>query len=165
MTNLNTQALFAEITAMGSADPIVKGQKPYEAKTVGDVRKNVLDRIEATINALNSYEDNGQSIKDNPLVSPMARRVRNGYQVKIGYGTRNEALIHFTNSKGETVSSKNFATIEETNQFLNKVEDFVSAKGLDEAIEKKLQSYRDRADLAKTARMNQDNENVVPMAS
>lgn len=164
MTTLNTQALFAEINAMGSADPIIKGQKPYEAKTVGDVRQNVLDRIEATINALNSYEDNGQSIKDNPLVSPMARRVRNGFQVKIGYGSRNEALITFTNSKGETVSSKNFATIEETNQFLNTVEDFVSAKGLDEAIEEKLVSYRQRAELAKQARGNND-EKIVAIAS
>ena len=51
------------------------------------------------------------------------------------------------------------------NQFLDKVEDFVSAKGMDEAIEEKLQSYLDHANLAKTARMHKDNEDVVPIVS
>ena len=51
----------------------------------------------------------------------------------------------------------------EKNQFLDKVEDFVSANGMDEAIEEKLQSYLDHANLAKTARMHKDNEDVVPI--
>ena len=56
-------------------------------------------------------------------------------------------------------------TIEEKNQFLDKVEDFVSAKGMDEAIEEKFQSYLDRANLAITTRMYKDNEDVLPIVS
>ena len=41
----------------------------------------------------------------------------------------------------------------------------MSAKGMDEAIEEKLQSYLDHANLAKTARMHKDNEDVVPIVS
>jgi len=166
MTNLNTQALFAEITAMGSTDPYVKVvAEEYTTKTMEYARdEEILPRIKATLDALNDWEDNGLSIKDNPLVSPMAKRVRNGFQVKVGYGTRNEGLMEFTNRKDKIVPYKSFASIEETIEFLNKVEEFVAAGGLDDAIEAKLQSYRDRAEEAKEARKNQDNENVVPMA-
>ena len=106
MTTLNTQNLMDQINAMGSTDPYVKVlPTEYTPKTMAYARdREILPRIKATLDALNSYEDNGQSIKDNPLVSPMAKRVRNGFQVKVGYGSRNEGLIEFINSDGQGVS-------------------------------------------------------------
>ena len=112
MTNLNTQNLMDQINAMGSTDPYVKVlPTEYTPKTMAYARdKEILPRIKATLDALNSYEDNGQSIKDNPLL--MAKRVRNGFQVKVGYGSRNEGLIEFINSDGQKVYHKSFASIE-----------------------------------------------------
>ena len=83
---LNFNQLAAEFGGINGK--LVKGKDAYQAKTVMDMVETIQENISTTIEALQSY--NGQK----GFKSPMARKVRNGIEVKVGYGSRNEKLFN-----------------------------------------------------------------------
>ena len=128
------------------------------------VNEVVIPNIEKTISALVNFDadkkdENGKRV---PLKSGMAKRVRNGYAVKVGYGEKNEGLFDFgvrlvrkdgkvvPNDKQQKMKSKLFAEKEDAIDFLNNL---VNEKWLlEEKCEVLLSSYRDRAEKGKEAR-------------
>ena len=80
------------ISQRSNAD-IALGKEVYENSTIADMRASILDNIDATITAIDEYD--GWSVRkfsEATFVSPLAKRVRTGVQVKIGYGAKNETL-------------------------------------------------------------------------
>ena len=69
----------------GQTNKLLKGPKPYKGRTLDEMATEVAGRIEETVQALDAWD--GEE-----LTAPMAKKVRNGVAVKIGYGAKNEAL-------------------------------------------------------------------------
>ena len=136
---LNFNQLAAEFGGINGK--LVKGKDAYQAKTVMDMVKTIQENISTTIEALQSY--NGQK----GFKSPMARKVRNGIEVKVGYGSRNEKL----SDDFEAVSFFE-EDIAKAIGYLRKVGSFIASGEAQEVLEAKLQSFRDRAELGKEAR-------------
>jgi hypothetical protein len=74
---LNETANFGTTGALGKAP-----ERKHQGQTITDMRQDIVIRAQQTIEALESYQG-GQ------LRAPMARSIRNGLCVKIGYGKRN----------------------------------------------------------------------------
>lgn len=83
---LNETANLGTTTKPGKA-----AKATYQGQTVTDMRNDLVSRAQSTIDALNIHEGGA-------LRAPMARSVRNGITVKIGYGKRN---VGFFDGKGE----------------------------------------------------------------
>lgn len=74
---------FNETANLGTTNKLSKAKKAtYQGQTVTDMRNDLVERAQATIKALEAH-------KGGPLRAPMARSIRNGIEVKIGYGKRN----------------------------------------------------------------------------
>lgn len=74
---------FNETANFGTTDKLGKAKKAtYQGQTVTDMRQDLVERAQASIKALETH-------KGGPLRAPMARSIRNGISVKIGYGKRN----------------------------------------------------------------------------
>jgi hypothetical protein len=142
------------LNSFGSTERFLIGPKPYDPKTVAEMADDIASDIEDAITALQNDEE-----------SKMVRKVRNGYRVKIGYGAKNESVITFgtkTLRNGKTVplnfrffeSKKEDRGIvrEEAIQFLTTVKGAIEAGQLNDVLEAKLDSYRDRAELGKAKR-------------
>ena len=69
---------------------IAIGKDPYVATTIADMREQMIERVEHTATAIDTFEgwNAPQNVTD--LKAPMAYRCRNGFKIKIGYGTKNE---------------------------------------------------------------------------
>jgi hypothetical protein len=67
---------------LGTTGPLAKRERKYQGQTVTDMRTDLITRARETIEALEAH-------KGRPLRAPMARSIRNGIEVKIGYGKRN----------------------------------------------------------------------------
>lgn len=67
---------------LGTTGPLAKRERKYQGQTITDMRQDLIERAEATIKALQEH-------KGRVLRAPMARSIRNGISVKIGYGKRN----------------------------------------------------------------------------
>lgn len=145
------------LNGFGSTERFLIGKEPYAPKTVAEMADDIATDIQDAITALENNEE-----------SKMVRKVRNGYRVKIGYGAKNEAVLKFpteTNednayrffeSKAEDREAKRIEAIE----FLTTVKDAFDAGQLNDVLEAKLESYRDRAEKGKEARSQ-----VVPLAA
>ncbi len=74
---------FVNRTAdLGTTGPLAKRKRTYQGQTVTAMRQDIIERALATIQALQEHK--GQTLR-----APMARSIRNGIAVKIGYGKRN----------------------------------------------------------------------------
>ena len=74
---------FNETANLGTTGALSKQPKrAYQGQTVTDMRHDIITRAQETITALEGYE--GSTLR-----APMARSIRNGISVKIGYGKRN----------------------------------------------------------------------------
>lgn len=67
---------------LGTTGPLAKRKRTYQGQTVTAMREDIIERAQTTIKALQEYK--GQTLR-----APMARSIRNGIAIKIGYGKRN----------------------------------------------------------------------------
>lgn len=67
---------------LGTTEKLVHKERTYQRQTVTDMRQDLISRAKATIEALGNH-------RSGPLRAPMARSIRNGIAIKIGYGKRN----------------------------------------------------------------------------
>jgi hypothetical protein len=137
------------LNGFGSTERFLIGKDPYDPKTVEDLVEAIATDIQDAITALENNEE-----------SKMVRKVRNGYRVKIGYGAKNEAVLKFPTATNENNAYRFFESkskhreakrIEAIN-FLLTIKDAFEAGQLDDVLEAKLESYRDRAAKGKEAR-------------
>lgn len=84
---------FVKRTAdLGTTEKLTRKERKYQGQTVTDMRQDLIERAQATIEVLKSHTGG-------PLRAPMARSIRNGIAIKIGYGKRN---VGFFKGEGET---------------------------------------------------------------
>lgn len=67
---------------LGTTGPLAKRKRTYQGQTVTAMREDIIERARTTIKALQEHK--GQTLR-----APMARSIRNGIAIKIGYGKRN----------------------------------------------------------------------------
>lgn len=67
---------------LGTTGPLAKRKRTYQGQTVTAMRQDLIGRAQTTIEALSNH-------RSGPLRAPMARSIRNGIAIKIGYGKRN----------------------------------------------------------------------------
>lgn len=72
----------ARTADLGTTGPLAKRKRAYQGQTVTAMRQDIVERAQATIEALGTH-------RSGTLRAPMARSIRNGIAVKIGYGKRN----------------------------------------------------------------------------
>lgn len=136
----------------GQTAPLKKDKEEYQKKTAAIMAKQVIEGIDKSILALTNYEEvvetaNGWSRKTHRLpVNPMVRLVRNGFQVKIGYGAKNEAIPDFYNKdeKGNLELPK-FRTAAEAISHLNDTKAAIQDGLVDGQFDQMLASYRKRS--------------------
>ena len=76
---------------LGTTEPLPRKERTYHGQNVTNMRRDIVERAKATIAALTTH-------KGRTLRAPMARSVRNGIAVKVGYGKSN---VGFYVGKGE----------------------------------------------------------------
>lgn len=119
---------FNETESFGTTKKLGKAKKAkYQGQTVTTMRQDLVTRAQATIDALDAY-------KGGTFRAPMARSIRNGIEVKIGYGKRN---VGFFEGKDEDriaiIPARNFARDEAfiAAAYLRKVINLVNAGEFD----------------------------------
>lgn len=131
----NATANLGSTTKPGKA---VKAK--YQGQTVTDMRNDLISRAQATIEALNAYE--GGTFR-----APMARSIRNGITVKIGYGKRN---VGFFDGKGDDraaiIPDRNFSRGEAfiAAAYLRKIINLVNAGEFDALLTNTLAAMASR---------------------
>ena len=95
---------FVSRTAdLGTTEKLARKERKYQGQTVTDMRQDLISRAKATIAALEAH-------KGLPLRAPMARSVRNGIEVKIGYGKRNVGFFEGQgDNRAAVIPDRNFA--------------------------------------------------------
>jgi hypothetical protein len=89
---------------LGTTEPLQRKVRKYQGQTVTAMRQDLIERAQATIKAL-------QEQKGRTLRAPMARSIRNGISVKIGYGKRNVAFLTGEGeSKTAVIPERHFAS-------------------------------------------------------
>ena len=143
MTNI------ANLLVNTSATPILKGDKPYEPTTAGDMALSIAERLNIAIRALEVFE-RPTLLKDAEFDAPIVKPVRNGYFAKIGHGLKNEAihedLSFYTETKEDMILN------------LESLKEAFELGHFDALLETKLESYRERAAKGKEARKNNNIE-------
>lgn len=143
----------------GQTDPLKKEKEEYQEKTAAVMAKQVIEDIENSILALTNYEEvtetvEGWSRKIHRLqTNPMVKLVRNGFQVKVGYGAKNEAIPDFynKNEKGNLELPK-FWTAAEAISHLNDIKAAIQDGEVDGQFDQMLASYRERSNKGKEVR-------------
>lgn len=125
---------FNETANFGTTDKLGKAKKAkYQGQTVTTMRHDLVERAQATIEALEGY-------KRGALRAPMARSIRNGIEVKIGYGKRNVGFFEekADNEKNDAkpvaiIPNRNFARGEAfiATAYLRKIINLVNAGEFD----------------------------------
>lgn len=77
---------------LGTTGPLARKERKYQGQTVTDMRQDLISRAQETIEALSAHTSG-------PLRAPMARSIRNGIAIKIGYGKRN---VGFFRGEGDS---------------------------------------------------------------
>ena len=139
-----------------SAEALLKGKQAYEPvtiqKMVGDV-VNALNEAKAELEAFDGFD---RPIKNAQFKAPMIKRVRGGFKLTVGYGSKNEAI-----------GPVKFFKDTEVEQALNMIGDLIkyAYNGIfDDALNAKLASYRDRAEKGKAARKAMKNAQLAMAA-
>ena len=127
----------------------MKGPKAYDPRTVEEMAGTIITRIDETIEVLTDY-DSGK------LSAPMARLVRNGIAIKIGYGSKNESI------PGIEVERFWVENQADAIGYLVAMKEAFIAGEVNENLEEMLESYRDRAELGEAARRA---KKAVPLAA
>ena len=81
----------ARTADLGTTGPLVRKERKYQGQTVTDMRQDLVSRAQETIEVLQKH-------KGRTLRAPMAKSIRNGIAIKIGYGNRN---VGFFEGEGE----------------------------------------------------------------
>ena len=123
---------------------IAIGKDPYVATTIADMREQMIERVEHTATAIDTFEgwDAPQNVAD--LKAPMAYRCRNGFKIKIGYGAKNE---HFKDDFAIEFFAVNRRSndIAEAIEYLEAISADLKAGELDDMLEARLNQYKLRA--------------------
>jgi hypothetical protein len=88
---------------LGTIEPLQRKVRKHQGQTVTAMRADLIERAQETIKALQEH-------KGRTLRAPMARSIRNGISVKIGYGKRNVGF--FTgegDNKAAVIPERHFA--------------------------------------------------------
>jgi hypothetical protein len=127
-----------ETANLGTIEKLSKAKKAkYQGQTVTDMRNDLIERAKASIKALETH-------KSGPLRAPMARSIRNGITVKIGYGQRNVGFFEENEDKNAKpvaiIPARNFARGEAfvAAAYLRKVINLVNAGEFDALLSKAL---------------------------
>jgi hypothetical protein len=146
---MDTENLKTLMSGIMTAEKLIAGKKAYQNKTVESMRDDVINRAALTLEALRAYE--GGTFK-----APMARSVRNGIAIKIGYGNKNECLMDFgIDDKGKRVTElrcNGFSHGERKEQAVTvfeKVIPMIKNGSLDYELSQKLDGFRIRAEKGK----------------
>ncbi len=141
-----------ETANYGTTDKLSKAKKAtHRGQTVTDMRQDLISRAQDTVKALEAH-------KSGPLRAPMARSIRNGFEVKIGYGKRNAGFFEqnpeIEEHKAEGKKPKPVAVIPARNfargeafaaiAYLRKVIDWVQTGGFDALLTKALADMTSR---------------------
>jgi hypothetical protein len=151
MKGLEMNTLTNLANTLLSTEKLVLGKPEYQRITFEEMRDDVVSRATATLEALQVYQEG-------ELQAPMAWTGQNAIIIKIGYGSKNEALWKFENEIGETQTElrANARTREEQRDkaisFFEKAIPAIEQGALDKAIKDKLESYRERGERGKEAR-------------
>ena len=136
----------------GQTNPLQKDKEEYQKKTAAQMSEKTVEGIDKSILALTNYEEvvetaNGWSRKVRRLPdNPMVRLVRHGFQVKVGYGEKNEAIPGFydKDEKGN-LELPRFWTAEEAITHLNDTKAALQNGEVDGQFDQMLTSYRKRS--------------------
>jgi hypothetical protein len=133
MTKLNFVKLNTANIEDVQSERWTADKQDKEPRTLAEMRDKVVQHINASIEALSE-----------PLFvkTPMVRKERIGFAVKIGYGSKNERLAQTERCKTAEAAIN---TLEEA---IVQVEN----GDFDEILNAKLEGYRDRAEKGKLAR-------------
>lgn len=81
---------FVNRTAdLGTTTALPRKERTYQGQTITDMRRDLVVRAQATISALEAH-------KGRTLRAPMARSIRNGIAIKVGYGKHNVGFFEGT---------------------------------------------------------------------
>lgn len=105
-------------------------KRKHRSQTITDMRQDMITRAQQTIEALNDYQGG-------VLRAPMARSIRNGLRVKLGYGKRNVGFFVGEGAKRiAVIPDRNFASNETVAAavYLEKLVEAVYAGEFDELL-------------------------------
>ena len=135
------QNFLNETANLGTTGKLGKATKrKHQGQTITDMRRDIVSRAQQTIEALQAYQGG-------PLRAPMARSIRNGLRVKLGYGKRNVGFFEDdTKPPVAVIPDKKFAHNEAVAAavYLEKLVEAVNAGEFDELLSDTLRKLKAR---------------------
>ena len=119
-------------TNLGTTGKLARRERKYHGQTITDMRQDLIERAALTIGALEAYQRG-------PLSTPMARTIRNGICVKIGYGKRNVGFFEGPkDARTPTIPERNFDRKLAAIDYLQQAIAAVKAGEFDQMLQNKL---------------------------
>lgn len=132
---------FNQTANFGTTGALSKQPKrKYQGQTVTDMRQDIITRAQETITVLESYEGG-------TLRAPMARSIRNGLCVKIGYGKRNVGFFEGEGDQRQAIiPDRHFSKSEAfiAAAYLQKIVELTHAGEFDELLAQTLRKLQER---------------------
>ena len=164
MTKVNTIniASFAnQLGAQATKDALKVGKQEYVAKTVSDMRNDVVESMKEALNELQNFTAWDKKIKDAQFSNRMIKRVRGGFNFTIGTGSRNERISSTVPFGVNKTSNELTIAMQMIEAMINEANNGM----FDAPLAEKLASYRDRAEKGKEARIAQSQANDLYVAA
>ena len=155
MQNFNMNTIFAQF-GHDNAEVLLLGKQAYQPVTVQEMVSDVVKALNEAKAELEAFDSFKLPIKNAQFKARMIKRVRNGVEFALGYGSKNEAL-----------APSRLFKVSEVDQALNMIEILIdnAHNGIfNDALNAKLASYRDRAEKGKAARKAMQNAQLAMAA-
>jgi len=159
MQNINFNALASQFGTFNK-DDLKIGSAEYVRKTASDMLADVVEALQDAKAELETFDGFNLPIKKAQFKARMITRIRGGFVLTVGYGTRNERLV----------KPVNFIVSSKADQRQNAIA-FIDAlvteaqNGMfNDALNEKLASYRDRAEKGNAARKAEQNAQLAMAA-
>ena len=141
-------------------DDLKIGSAEYVRKTASDMLADVVEGLQIAKAELQEFDGFNLPIKNAQFKARMITRIRGGFKLTVGYGTRNERLVKPVNFIVSSKADQRQNAI----AFIDALVEEAQNGMFNDALNEKLASYRDRAEKGKAARKAEQNAQLTMAA-
>ena len=159
MQTIDFQTLASQFGTFNK-DDLKIGSVEYARKTLPDMIDDVVKALQIAKAELETFDGFNLPIKNAQFKSRMITRIRGGFKLTVGYGTRNEQLDKPVNFIVSSKADQRQTAIAFIDALVTETQNGM----FDGALNEKLASYRDRAEKGKAARKAMKNAQLAMAA-
>ena len=159
MQTINFNTLASQFGTFNK-DDLKIGSAEYVRKTASDMLADVVEALQIAKAELQEFDGFNLPIKNAQFKARMITRIRGGFKLTVGYGTRNERLVKPVNFIVSSKADQRQNAIAFIDALLKEAQNGM----FNDALNEKLAPYQDRAEKGKAARKAEQNAQLAMAA-